>query len=91
MSFDATRQVWALRRARRLPGGTVLLVMLALADRADKASGEVKTSGRQLGRDVGIHHAQALRALAWARDEAVIEVVEYRRRHPPIGLPVPCG
>ena len=79
MSFDATRQVWALRRARRLPGGTTLLVLLALADRADRATGEVTASARYLATEVGVHYSQASRAVATGREEGLIAVVSEGR------------
>jgi hypothetical protein len=75
MSFDATRQVWSMRRARRLPGGTTLLVLLALADRADRHTGEVSASARYLAQEVGVHHSQAARAVATGHAEGAIEVV----------------
>jgi hypothetical protein len=79
VSFDATKQVWAMRRAHRLPGGTTLLVLLGLADHANRHSGEVSTSLRYLAAELGVHYSQVSRALAVGRERGAIDLVQASR------------
>jgi hypothetical protein len=79
MSFDATRQVWALRRDKRLPGGSTLLVLLALADRADRVTGEVSASARYLATEVGVHYSVASRAVAQGCQKGAVQLVSPSR------------
>ena len=79
MSFDATRQVWALRRDKRLPGGSTLLVLLALADRADRVTGEVSASARHLATEVGVHYSVASRAVAQGCQQGAVQLVSPSR------------
>jgi hypothetical protein len=85
MSFDAMRTVVEMRRAGRLPGGTTLLVLLMLADRANRKTAEVTTSVRHLAGDAGVHYSQVSRALSIGRERGAIAVVtEGRGRRPTV-------
>lgn len=63
MSFNATRQVWEMRRAGRLPGGVHLFVLLALADHADRASGEVSRSVRYIAEEIDLARSSVHRGI----------------------------
>lgn len=74
MSFDAMRQVWAMRDAGELPGGTTLLVLVALADAARRPSDEATASLRFLGDRVGRSHQSVVGALRDGVDAGLIEL-----------------
>lgn len=76
MSFEATRAAWAARDSGALPGGAVLVVALAMADRADRATGELVAGSRGLAARLGVSQATALRATRALVLAGVIEPAE---------------
>ena len=74
MSFDATRAVWAARDSGALCGGSTLFVALALADRADKATGTISASTRGLVARCHLSAPTVTRALRDLQEAGVVEV-----------------
>ena len=75
MSFDATRAVWAARDAGALEGGASLLVALALADRADRRTGELLAGTRGLAARLALSHTTVTAALRDLQKAGALEVV----------------
>ena len=75
-SFEATRTVWTMRDAGELPGGPTLTVTLALADRADRRTNEVRTGVRGLAKRCGLAVGTVRDALVEAIGAGAVEVVE---------------
>lgn len=79
VSFDATRAAWAARDAGAIPGGSVLVVALAMADRADRATGELVAGSRGLAARLGVSQGTAWRATHALVLAGVIEPAEPAR------------
>ena len=76
MSFDATRSAWAARDAGAIEGGPTLLVALAMADRADRATGGLVAGTRGLAALVGVSHTTVTAALRDLEAAGAVEVTE---------------
>ena len=79
MSFDATRAVWAARDAGAIEGASTLLVALAMADRADKGTGELVAGVRGLSARLGLGRSTANDAVHALTAAGVVEPVALGR------------
>jgi DNA-binding transcriptional MocR family regulator len=76
MSFDATRATWAARDAGAIEGGPPLYVALALADRAQKDSGELQAGTRALAARLGMSRSTVTHALRELEAAGVVEATQ---------------
>jgi hypothetical protein len=87
VSLDASRHVWALRDAGKLPGGSDLAVLLTLAD--GTIGGEARTSTRQLAHRAGVRQQTVTRALRTGVGVGAVEVVRRSRGSVPSVFRIP--